>query len=113
MRIEKKLINMAVKSKAPMDPQPGQRWANKKGESFQVIAVANNPPTPKYPLSVVFCGEKGSHYCIPMADWHRSFKFQEPKEITFEEYKTLGADREIIPEFELKIMEERVIWRNN
>ena len=104
---------MVVKKKAPMAPEFGQKWINKKGEKFQVIAVANNPPTPKYPLSVVCQGENKNYWSIPMADWHASFKFEAPKEKTFEEYKTLGADREIIPEFELKIMEERVIWRNN
>ena len=48
---------MAVKKKAPMAPEFGQKWINKKGEKFEVIAVANNPPTPKYPLCVVCQGK--------------------------------------------------------
>ena len=112
---------MAVKQKhnkrlkPPMDPQmpePGQTWKHRDGGKCEIVGVANSTPSLGHELSVVYRSE-GNLLCCPILLFHRLYKFEAAKEITFEVYKALGADREIIPEFELRIMEERVVWRDN
>ena len=97
----------------PQMPEPGQTWRHTNGNKYEIIALANDPPTLAHPLSVIYRGENGKYWCRPLSDWHRSFSFEAAKEITFEEYKALGAERNIIPAFELRILEERVVWRKN
>ena len=117
-----------VKEK-PIPPEPGQIWKPKATGSpidgsirYEVFAIANDPPSLAHELSVIYKGES-KYFCCPLTYWNTKFVFEEKAAMTFEQYKKEAEEfvlkplgeriggREIIPEFELRLIEEKTVWR--
>lgn len=111
-----------VKEK-PIPPEPGQIWEDAGGLKLEVVAIANEESI--FPLSVVGKDDHNNFWSYPLNDWERMFKFIEKAAMTFEQYKKEAEEfvlkplservggREIIPEFELRLIEEKTVWRQN
>lgn len=54
-------------------PYIGSQWSHRNGINYEVVAIANDPPTSAHPLSVIYRGANGKWWTRPLRDWHRSF----------------------------------------
>lgn len=52
----------------------GSWWQHYNGVKYQVLFIANETDSEKYPKTVVYIGENGKVWTRPLLDWERSFK---------------------------------------
>lgn len=57
------------------DLRPGTHWRHTNGRLYKIEKLTNLPDTEKYPLTVVYVGERnGRNWSRRADDWHRSMK---------------------------------------
>jgi hypothetical protein len=54
-------------------PKTEEKWTHRNGITYTIVGIANDPPTEKHPLTVVYAGVNGKLWSRPLTDWHRSF----------------------------------------
>lgn len=54
-------------------PEIKSKWKHLNWNEYEVIAIANEENTERYPITVVYKGKNGKIWSRPLRDWYRSF----------------------------------------